>query len=110
MSNTVGALTPCGHRVLVLPDEIELTSSGGIILVKDEQAERTQMTIGTLAAVGLTAWSEFDDGHKWGKAGDKVLYSKYGGKFITDPSTEIQYVILNDIDILCIIDSAELKT
>ena len=92
-------IKPAGYRVLVKADPIETESKGGIVIVSDEKLERAAQTNGTLIAVGDTAWSGEDP---WAKVGDRVTYVRHSGKFIQDPKTEEEYVILNDEDILSI--------
>lgn len=40
---------------------------------------------------------------KWAKEGDRVYYSQYGGKYVIDPISQEEYVLMNDDDICCII-------
>lgn len=97
-----------GHRVLVKPEEVETISSGGIHLVVDEVRERAAQQVGTIIKIGPMSWKAFDRNDPnwapWAKVGDKVIYTKYGGKFITDPDTQEKYVVLNDEDITVVID------
>lgn len=97
-------IQPAGHRVLVKVEEAEKVTKGGIIIadtIVDRNTEAS--TIGTVVAVGPTAWQAFDDGIAWAKVGDKVAFAQYGGKKITDPETEETYRILNDEDILAVL-------
>lgn len=89
------ALKVIGDRVLIKVDEEE-TTRGGIYL-PDSAQEKPQR--GTVVAVG--------EGHRLDsgklvepdvKAGDRVIFSKYGGTEVTDGDEE--YVILNTDDIL----------
>jgi len=110
-------LIPAGHRVLIKPEDIKETdeiyasaAKAGIEIVQDKQtkrAEKASQIIGTIIAVGINAWKAFDEGDAWAKVGDRVTYSKYGGKFIEDPETKEEYIILNDEDITCIIKDKE---
>jgi co-chaperonin GroES (HSP10) len=87
-------ITPCGYRVLVKPDPIE-TTVGSIIVLSSEQQEKLEKAgqeLGTIAAIGPLAWKAHlrgDNGahigQPWAQVGDKVQYSRYGGKFIKDP-------------------------
>jgi len=107
-------LVPAGHRVLVKPDDIKDTDedyikakSFNFEIVQDKQtqrAEKASQIQGTLVAIGMNAWKAFDGGEPWAKVGDRVAYSKYGGKFIIDPATKEEYVLLNDEDITCLIE------
>ena len=114
-------LTPCGHRVLVKAKDVELESEGGIILTANETEKRLEkagICEGHVVQIGPTAWKAYDkeyslDEHgtytkekptkPWAKIGDRVYYSQYGGKFIVDPTTDIEYVMLNDEDIIGVI-------
>lgn len=94
-------LQPLGFRVLIKPRDIEEKTEGGIILVDEtKDAERRTTQVGHIVAIGPTAWSAFDDGQKWAEVGDKVVYVKYGGKLIKDPDSGVEYVLLNDEDVL----------
>jgi len=106
-------LEPAGHRVLIAPDDITETDDimcrakeMGLEIVKDKQTERAEeasQVIGTLVAVGITAWKGYDDGEPWAKVGDRVVYSKYGGTFVQDPDTDEEFILLNDEDIICLV-------
>lgn len=103
-----------GHRVLVKPDEVEHVSAGGIHLVLDEVQARASQQVGTIIKVGPMSWRAFDrndpNWQPWAKVGDKVIYTKYGGKFVTDPDTKEKYVVLNDEDITVVIDPPSEET
>jgi len=101
-------MNPCGHRILVLPKVVEETSAGGIIVHTDETSmkmEKAGNDIGTLFKVGPNAWKAYDDGEPWAKEGDTVVYAKWGGVFVTDPDTDIEYVLLNDGDVALVIET-----
>lgn len=107
-------LKPAGHRVLVKPDPIEETDDTmakakemGLEIIKDAQtkrAEEASQVVGTIVSIGNTAWVGFDDGEPWAHVGNRVLYSKYGGRFVQDPDTDEEFVVLNDEDIICIVE------
>jgi len=99
-------IEPVGHRVLVKPFDIERETASGIQLVLNEDRELAGQEYGTIVAVGPDAWKIFDGG-PWAKVGDKVIYSRYGGKFVKEPNTVQKYVILNDEDILAILGDSE---
>lgn len=97
-------ITPAGYRVLVKADSVEEVTEAGIIVYSNERdllLEKAAQTFGTLVAVGESAWH--DQPSAWAKVGDRVSYSKHGGKFIKDPETGEEFVILNDDDITSII-------
>jgi chaperonin GroES len=91
-------LTPIGDRVVVKPEPEEQKTKSGIVL-PDTAKEKPQE--GTVLAVG--AGKVLDNGQRVPlevKAGDKVLYSKYGGTEIKIEGDE--YIILSERDILAI--------
>lgn len=114
-------LKPCGHRVLVKPKEVEEQSAGGIILTSSEREkklEKAGICEGHIVAIGPTAWQAYDKsyvkdeigtytkeikGRPWASIGDRVYYSQYGGKYIVDPVTEEEFVLMNDDDIAAVI-------
>lgn len=98
---------PTAFHVVVLPDEVETKTASGIILAVDERLEKAASVYGKLVAVGPTAWKAFDQGQPWAKEGDRVMYAKYSGKFFSDESTGIVYVLLNDEDILAVVPDKE---
>ncbi len=96
-------IIPAGHKVLIKPKSVETVSKGGIVLAVDEGREFAATTEGTVIALGETAYLKVDDGRAWVKPGDHVLYAKYAGAGVTDPDTDEKYVVVHDVDIVCII-------
>lgn len=97
-------IRPAGYRLLVKADEVEIVSKGGIVVVaslESEKMERAAQTNGTLVAIGNEAWK---GDAPWAKIGDRVTYIRHAGKLISDPSTEEDYLIINDEDVLSIIE------
>lgn len=105
-------LRALGFRVLVKPDPIDdehdLGDGRSLKIVVDEKRESAAQIVGTVVDVGPLAWKDYNKDYPealpWATVGDKVLYSKYGGKPVLDPDTEEEYTILNDEDILCRIE------
>ena len=106
-------LEPLGHRVLI---EVRLSkkSAGGLILALDERFAKAAEETGYIVAVGPEAWKAHNKAsgttEPWAKVGDKVVFSKYGGKIVVDPSNPepsknddivVYYQVVNDDDILC---------
>ena len=90
-------LQPIGDKVVVKPAPEEVKTKSGIVL-PDSAKEKPQE--GKVVAVGSGA---IVDGHKVPlevKAGDTVIYSKYGGTEIK--IDEEEYIILSERDILAI--------
>jgi chaperonin GroES len=94
------SLEPLEDRIVVKPSEEEETTASGIV-IPDTAKERPQE--GEVVAVGPGRFTE--DGSARVpmdvKAGDKVIYSKYGGTEIKFEGDE--YLILSARDVLAII-------
>lgn len=99
-------ITPAGHKVMIKPKAVE-KYRGAIELVIDENRELAATTEGTVVGIGETAYMKVDDGRPWVKIGDNVLYAKYAGVLAVDPDTEEQYVVVHDVDIVCIITKTQ---
>lgn len=112
-------LKAIGYRVLIKPDEVETHTAGGIELVFDKKIEKIAIQTGTVVDIGPIAFKEYvlkagepvfpRSDIDWIKVGDKVLFSKYGGKWVYDPvgfdplkaDEADQYIIIDDSDVLC---------
>ena len=98
-SNQSGIL-PTGGHILVLPEKVEEMTAGGIILPQETQEKEQQAaTVGTLVAVGDSAWTDLDEGKPWAQVGDKISYARYAG-IIMKGQDDQDYVLLNDNDVL----------
>jgi chaperonin GroES len=94
------ALKPLEDRVVVQASEAEETTASGLV-IPDTAKEKPQQ--GTVIAVGPGRIS--DQGERIEldvKAGDTVVYSKYGGTEIKLEGEE--YLILSARDILAIVE------
>lgn len=103
-------ITPAGHKVLIKPQPVKetyKTNIEGFVIPVDEARELAATTIGEVIALGDTAYIKVDDGRPWVKKGDKVLYAKYAGAMVVDPDTDEQYVVVHDVDIVCIINKSK---
>lgn len=94
-----------GHRVLIKPDLEEDVTEGGIYIGHADTYKRSQgaTVTGTIVSIGKNAWLDFKPGTPWAKVGDRIYYAKYAGKEIRNLDGEIEYVIINDEDVQCII-------
>jgi chaperonin GroES len=91
-------LEPLEDRIVVKPGEEEETTVSGIV-IPDTAKEKPQE--GEVVAVGP---GRFEDGQRIPmdvKAGDKVIYSKYGGTEVKIEGEE--YLILSARDVLAIV-------
>ena len=93
-------LKPLGDHIVVKPLEETEIKKGGII-IPDTAKEKPSK--GEVIAVG--AGKTLDDGKKAPmelKAGDKVIYSKYGGNEIK--IDDVEYLIMTQDDVLAIVE------
>jgi co-chaperonin GroES (HSP10) len=88
-------------RVVVVPDEVEEVSKGGIVQVFDKKVERNAQTLGTIVDIGEDAFAAYRTKTQFAglQVGDKVYYAKYAGKWVQDPKTKEEFLVLNDDDI-----------
>jgi co-chaperonin GroES (HSP10) len=90
---------PLGHRLLVLPDSVELKTKSGIVLVTETTGREEMAQVkGTLAAVGDGCWKDTPTAD-WAKAGDRIVYGKYAG-LLWEGADGRKYRILNDLDVV----------
>lgn len=94
-----------GYRILVIEDELEKVSEGGIIRVRfNERAERAAQQTGIVVGIGNTAYLTEVSTKAWCEVGDRILFSKHAGRFVVDPTDDAEYLIMNDTDVLCVIE------
>jgi co-chaperonin GroES (HSP10) len=98
----------CGHRLLIRPDPLEKEhkvegTNLVLALAKDEKLYRSAVDSGVVLQIGPTAWMGFGDSQKWCEVGDRVQYHRYSGKFVVDPETDEEFVVVNDDDIHLIV-------
>lgn len=106
-------ITPAGHRVVILPEEVETVTASGIILFTASQQEKEELAqvYGRVVAIGPDCWrsSMWDYvagwlGFKkpWAKVGDRVVFGKYAG--LVFPGRDGgRYRIINDRDVVAVI-------
>lgn len=101
-------LEPVGHRVLILVDDVgsegkKQQKKGSIITTHstdDFEREREFQEMGTVVALGPSAYNMPHHGEPWVKVGDHVLYKKYDGKKFHDETTDRVYRVINDEDVI----------
>src|SRR5690348_7913968 len=106
------AIKVVGHRLLIKPDpvekEYEISGTGlKLALIKDEKAYRAAVDSGEVVGIGNTAFKFGVTNEPWVALGDRVQYHRYSGKFVVDPETEQEYVVVNDEDIHLIITKGQ---
>jgi co-chaperonin GroES (HSP10) len=96
-------IIPTGGHVLVLPDKVEETTPGGLYYPEQtREKEQNAATMGTVIAIGASAWADLDDGLPWASVGDHVSYGRYAGVVMEGMDKE-NYVLINDNDILAVL-------
>lgn len=93
-------LKPLSDRVLIKPMEAEETTKSGIVIPETARKERPQE--GEVVAVGPGKIGK--DGKTIPmsvKAGDKIIFSKYGGSEIKIDDQD--YLIMREEDILAVV-------
>jgi chaperonin GroES len=95
------SLKPLDDRIVVKPSEAEQTTASGLV-IPDSAKEKPQQ--GEVLAVGPGRWSDSEGKHFTldVKAGDVVLYSKYGGTEVTIDGKDL--LILTSRDVLAIVE------
>jgi len=83
-------IQPLDDRVLVVPDNVTEERTRGGLIIPDTAKEKPRT--GTVVAVGTD-----DDLKEKVKAGDKILFAKYGGEEIQLDSIEHRIVQRSDI-------------
>lgn len=98
--NTSGFI-PVGARVLVLPEQVEEKSEGGIIINigNDLKREELAQINGVVVDMGNTCYH--DQPAPWCKTGDTIMFGKYSGLFYTGDD-EKKYRIINDLDVVAV--------
>jgi len=87
-----------GDRVLIDPEVIEEKSEGGIIIAESIREQHGISNVfGKLVGVGKDCWTDYDA--PFAQVGDRVVFAKFGGLFITGEDG-VDYRIFNDTDII----------
>lgn len=111
------AIEALGHRLTVRPDKVKDSDAEktkkkadelGLVLVdslKDElesQALRDRASVdqGVVLTIGATAFRDFG-GEPWCNVGDYIAYARHAGKFVKDPDTGEDILVINDEDVIC---------
>ena len=91
--NTSG-INPVGHRLLVLPEEVEEVTQSGIIVTVGNQKDREQLAQirGTVVAMGTTAYADQKD--PWCQVGDFVIVRPNAGTRLKIQGREFR--LIND--------------
>jgi co-chaperonin GroES (HSP10) len=106
---------PQGNRIVVQLRKAKDLSKGGIILINDTKAtEKWNEVIAKVVKIGPLAYRDtntlqpWPEG-AWAEPGDLVRVIKYGGDrwAIPNGNGEVVFIILQDREVICKIDSFE---
>ncbi len=104
-------IEPLLHRIIVRQqklneahEEYRRAEALGIVIPEHEDNKRAQAGVdkGVVVAIGPTAYRDFNVDVPI-KIGDSVTFARFSGKVIVDPKDSVEYVALNDEDIIAII-------
>lgn len=105
-ANATG-ISPTEFKVLILPDPVEETTKGGIIVpIAKAESDKYATIEGRIIAVSHLAFN-YATAKEWGdakpKPGDRVIFAKYAG--VRHKAKDGQeYLLVNDKDIVATIE------
>lgn len=103
-------IVPALHRILIKQDKLEEVDEvyirarkAGLEIANTDSNLRAQASVdtGTVIAIGDTAFRDFGTTSPIVE-GDRIAYARFSGKFVKDPTTEEEFVLLNDEDVVAI--------
>lgn len=95
-------IKPLEYKCLVLPDHVEETTIGGIVLAKSiQEQDQLAETKGVLVAIGSMAGKDWD-GDKL-EIGCRVMIAKYAG-LLCRGKDDKEYRLVNDKDLCAVLD------
>ena len=101
MENQSGII-PKGHRILILPNQVEEKTAGGIIVATKSDLDRQALgqMYGVVIAKGNTCYA--DQPESWCEVGDRVSFGRYSGLIYTGVD-EKTYRVISDLDVVAIV-------
>lgn len=101
MENTSG-IQPVEYKVLVLPEEVQKQTEGGIYLPdQTKEKEEWAQTIATVIAVGGSAFKDPDWNQPIPQIGSQIVMNKYAGDYIEGDDGK-EYRVISDKEIKAI--------
>lgn len=103
-------IIPALHRILIKQDKLEEADEvyirarkAGIEIAQTDDNKRAQASVdtGTVVAIGETAFRDFGTTSPIVE-GDRIAYARFSGKFVKDPATGEEFILLNDEDLVAI--------
>ena len=106
----VGNVRPMEFKVVVLPDEMEAVSEGGLH-IPDITRDRVSYAVetGTIVSMAGNAFGDESIFAEKPEIGDRVFFSKYSGSLfeiqLPDSRDTVKYRLMTDKDICAILDN-----
>ena len=99
-------LKPVAFRVVIRPDPVMKKTKSGILLATDEKLEAGATDRGTIVSIGPDVYTAFKTSLLYAglAVGQRVAFAKYSGKWVTDPETKENLLVVNDEDIVTVIE------
>jgi co-chaperonin GroES (HSP10) len=102
-------IIPVLHRIVVKQDKIEdkdqafaaARAIGIEIAFGERKREQQAVDSGVVVAIGPTAFKDFGLDNAPISVGDTIVYARYAGKPVEDPQSKVEYMLLNDEDVIC---------
>ena len=99
MSN-IQKIRPLADRIVVIPQEAETTTKGGIVL--PGTAEKDKPMQGEVVAVGDGKWYDGKKQPPEVKVGDKILFGKYSGTSVKLDDKEL--LVMREEDVMGVVE------
>lgn len=102
MTNTSG-IRPVGHRILILPEQVQSKTASGIIVHTDSQADREALAqmYGKVVEMGGDCYA--DTRTVWCTVGNRVSFAKYSGLIYEGIDNQV-YRVINDLDVVSLVE------
>jgi len=99
----VSGIHPKGHRILILPNQIEEKTAGGIIVATATQLDREALgqMYGVVIEIGNTCYA--DQPEAWCNIGDRVSFGRYSGLVYTGVDGKT-YRVISDLDVVASVE------
>lgn len=112
-------IKPLGHRLTIQPNKLEdseaektkkLAAKAGLVIPDkiredlDNEQLRAEASVdqGIVLDIGTTAFKDFGS-TAWCQVGDYIAYARHAGKWVKDPDTGENILVINDEDVVCLI-------
>ena len=94
-----------GQEVPVKKVEGHWQTPSGVVVdhIVDEKLEMGACVTGIILDIGEDAWAAYKPKTIYAglQVGDHIAFAKYAGKWVPDPETKEEVLVLNDEDVVC---------